>query len=172
MDWTHFHLMTNHIPVIGSIFGMVILAWGALRKSEPVISIGLATLVFTGLIAIPVYLTGEPAEEAVEGLPGVLEQFIESHEDFAKIALISAIVSGVTAFASLLISRVKANGRLASVAVASTVALSAITAGTMGWTARLGGLVRHTEIRSASMQTTPASTDEPRRNAKSDDDDD
>ena len=71
MDWTHFHLMMNHVPVLGSIFGFVLLAWGMLRGSTEIKKVALTILVLTALFAIPVYLTGEPAEETVEALPGV-----------------------------------------------------------------------------------------------------
>ena len=106
-------------------------------------------MVFTGLIAIPVYLTGEPAEETVEHLPGVLESIIEEHEEFAKFGLISAIVSGIAALVSLAFLRTDPDGGKAKLLLFATLALAAITVGTMGWTAKLGGVIRHTEIRAA-----------------------
>ena len=125
-------------------------------------------MVFTGLIAIPVYLTGEPAEETVEHLPGVLESIIEEHEEFAKFGLISAFVSGVAALVSLLLLRKDANAGKAKMLLFATLALSAITVGMMGWTAKLGGVIRHTEIRAAGAQITTPATPE----TKKDDDDD
>lgn len=167
MDWTYVHLTTNHFPVIGAIFGTLILAWGIFRGERSVWYVGLWIMVFTGLIAIPVYLTGEPAEETVEHLPGVLESIIEEHEEFAKFGLISAIVSGITALASLAFLRSDSEGGKTKLLLFATLALSAITVGMMGWTAKLGGVVRHTEIRAASAQT-PAAP----QTRKDDDDDD
>lgn len=50
----------------------------------------------------------------------------------------------------------------------ASLAAAAITVGTMGWTAKLGGVIRHTEIRAASSQTTTPASD----NKRKDDDDD
>lgn len=56
----------------------------------------------TAAAAVPTYLTGEPAEEAVEHLPGVVKDLIEIHEERALIALIVATFGGILGLASLL----------------------------------------------------------------------
>ena len=171
MDATYFHLAMNHFPVIGAIFAMVILAWGIFRDSEEIKNLGFASMVVTALVAIPVFLTGEPAEETVEGLPGVLESVIEPHEDFAKFALTIAIVGGIAAFSAFGYSRVRSSHSVIARAMAIvTLALSIATVGTMSWTAKLGGVIRHTEIRASQpTQNEPAEAKNDRR--KDDDDD-
>ncbi len=168
MDAVYFHLAMNHFPVIASIFGLVILGYGVMRRNDPLTSTGLVIMIVTGLVAIPVYLTGEPAEEVVEGLPGVIENFIESHEDFAKFALTSAIVSGAVSLVALLFSRARFESTVGRVLVWASLFLTIMTVGTMGWTAKLGGVIRHTEIRAAADQTSPAAAETKRK----DDDDD
>ena len=154
MDPTYFHLVMNHFPVIGAIFGMVTLGWGLFRGSEEVKNLGLTVLIVTAMVAIPVYLTGESAEETVEGLPGVLKATIEEHEDFAKFGLAAAIVSGVAALASLVYSWYRpGQGGIGRLLAILTLALSLATVGAMSWTAKLGGVIRHTEIGSAGVQT-------------------
>ena len=60
------------------------------------------------------------------------------------------------------------NRSLSGLLLFATLALSAITVGMMGWTAKLGGVIRHTEIRAAGAQAaTPAAPE-----TKKDDDDD
>lgn len=168
MDAVYFHLALNHFPVIASIFGLIILGYGALRRCDPLTNTGLVIMIVTGLVAIPVYLTGEPAEEVVEGLPGVIESLIESHEDFAKFALASAIVSGTVALVALLYSWARSESKAGRSLVWAALVLAAVTVGTMGWTAKLGGVIRHTEIRAASTQSSPAAAETKRKN---DDDD-
>ena len=154
MDPTYFHLVMNHFPVIGAIFGMVILSWGLFRGSEEVKNLGLSVMVVTALVAIPVYLTGESAEETVEGLPGVLEAAIEQHEDFAKFGLAAAIASGVAALISLVYSWFRpGQGGIGRLMAIITLAFSFATVGAMARTAQLGGVIRHTEISSAGAQT-------------------
>jgi len=168
MDAVYFHLAMNHFPVIASIFGLIILGWGIARRSDPLISTGLVIMVMNGLVAIPVYLTGEPAEEVVEGLPGVIERIIEAHEDFAKFALASAIASSVAAMAALFYSWSRSDSKAGRMLVWGTLVLGIVTVGTMGWTAKLGGVIRHTEIRTTAENTSSPSTETKR---KVDDDD-
>ena len=167
MDAVYFHLAMNHFPVIASIFGLVILGYGVLRRNDPLMFTGLGIIIVTGLVAIPVYLTGEPAEEVVEVLPGVIEGLIESHEDFAKFALVSAIVSGSVSLIALLFSLARFESKVGRMLVWASLVLTIMTVGTMGWTAKLGGVIRHTEIRAAADQTSPAAA-EPK--GKEDDD--
>ena len=168
MDLTHLHLILNHLPVVGVIFGFLILLWGFLRGYEEVKNVGFLILVFTAAAAVPVYLTGEPAEEAVENLPGVAEQIIELHEDSALISLILAIVTGALALAALLLKQFSfaAVARFSGIAV---LLLSFVTGAFLARTANLGGQIRHTEIRQTAPTGNPANDTKPR---KAEDDDD
>ena len=60
----HLHLVLNHIPVLGTmLFAPLVLVWGLLRRSRDVTQIGLLLAVLLAATTIPIYLTGEPAEE-------------------------------------------------------------------------------------------------------------
>ena len=172
MDATYFHLAMNHFPVMGAIFGLVVLGWGLFRGNVEVKNLGLAVMVVTALVAIPVFLTGEPAEESVEGLPGVLEAAIEQHEDFAKFGLTTAIIGGIAALVSLIYSWIRpAQGGIGRMLAIGTLALSLVTVGAMGWTAKLGGVIRHTEISGAGPQTAQPEGVKKNDRQKQDDDD-
>jgi hypothetical protein len=168
MDLTYLHLILNHIPVIGIIIGFLIVAWAALRGYDHVKNTGLVVLVLTALVAIPVYLTGEPAEEVVEHLPGVSEQIIELHEDAALYSLILAIVSGAIALLALIAKRFMA-AKIGLVAVYACLLVSFIAAASMAYTANLGGQIRHTEIRQIQSGNANAQI-QPEKTKKADDD--
>ncbi len=136
--------MLNHFPVVGLVFALVLLAWGALRKNSSLAKAGFAALVVVALLAIPAFLTGEPAEQISKRLPGVSHPILEQHEDVAKVALIVTLVTGVAALVALWLARGKA---VASWCASSVLLLALVAAGLMAWTANLGGKVRHTEIR-------------------------
>ncbi len=155
MNWAHVHLALSHLPVIGAIFGVLLLLLALLRKSEELKRVSLGVFVITALLALPVYFTGEPAEEVVEHLPGVAESLIERHENAALFALLMAGGAGVVALAGLILFR-RAE-KLPGWIVAATLVLSLATSGLMGWTANLGGQIRHTEIRAGF--TAPAETE-------------
>ena len=95
MNWAHIHLLLNHLPVIGTIFGVLRLLFAWLRKSEELKRVSLGVFVLTALLALPVYFTGEPAEKVVERLPVVAEPLIERHENAALFALLTAGGAGI-----------------------------------------------------------------------------
>ena len=165
MDSAHLHLMLNHFPLFALVIGVPIVLYGAIRNSQAMVNTGLIIFLAAAVVAVPTYLTGEPAEEIVEKLPGVSEAFIESHEDAAKLALGFAVVTGIAAAIGLAIGLFKpAIQRYAS---SPALLLAVVTLGLMGWTANLGGQIRHTEIRAGDAAATQ---NEVKRPDKDDDD--
>lgn len=147
MNAAHFHLAVNHLPVVGLLFALGVLAVGRFIRSEAAIKTGLWLTAATGLLAIPAYVSGEPAEEIVERLPGISEALIEPHEEAAAIALTVTLLAGVLAGIALFLSR---NARPSPKRFLLAVFGSAvIAAGCMAWTAKLGGEIHHPEIRRA-----------------------
>ena len=147
MNPTHLHLMLNHVPIFGIVFGLALLAYALWRKSEEVKKAALGTFLVTALIAVPVYLTGEPSEDSVKSLPGVTKSIIEEHEEVASVAFTGVVVLGVAALAGLLLFR---QSRVPVWFSTIILAVSLIASGLMLWTANLGGKVRHTEIRAGA----------------------
>ena len=148
MNPAHVHLIINHVPVVGLAFALALLAWGAVRSNQALIKAALVSLVALALVAIPVYLTGEPAEKAVKGLPGVGYGFIEQHDDAATAALVGVLVAGGAGLIGLWAYRARP---VAAWFSSSMLLLCLIAAGLMAWTANLGGQIRHTEIRGPSQ---------------------
>ena len=72
MSPTHLHLLLNHVPVLGTAFGLGLLVFGMGRKSQELKKTALGVFVIVALLAVPAYLTGEPAEDGVQGLPGIV----------------------------------------------------------------------------------------------------
>lgn len=174
MDAVHIHLLLNHIPVIGTIFAVLLFAYGLLKKSDEMVRLSLMILVFAAVIAIPVYLTGEPAEEAVEKLAGVNEAIIERHEDAAKISMVFLMITGALSLLGLFLMRAK-KAFVASWFVLFSLVFSVVTAGLMARTANLGGQIRHSEIRAggtADLQKTENPRAEKPKTEKEKDEDD
>jgi uncharacterized membrane protein len=157
MNQAHVHLILNHIPVIGMVIGFLLLAVAMAKRSTELKKVSLKIFVIMALIAIPTYMTGEPAEEIVEHLPGVSGSIIEQHEDAALIATVAIVVLGAFALGGLFLFR--RSHTIPSWFTATVLILSIVVASMMGWTANLGGQIRHTETR-ADFQPSP-STDQP-----------
>lgn len=148
MNSAQIHLALTHVPVILSLVGLAILIVAFFKKSNSLIKTSYYVLLFAGLAAMPVYLSGEGAEELVERLPGVSEPIIERHEEVAKLAMISIIVAGLAALAGLFLMRKNSATRMLKVVV---LLLAISSGGLLAQTAHLGGQIRHTEIRSGSI---------------------
>jgi hypothetical protein len=153
MNVAHIHLLLNHIPMIGTVFGVVLFSLALMRRSEELKKISLGIFVVGAVVALPVYFTGEPAEEVVEHLPGVSESIIEQHEEAAEIALVAVELLGAISLAGLVLFR-SASG-IPNWFAALSLVLSVMVGGVMAWTANRGGQVRHTEIR-AETKAAPA----------------
>lgn len=149
MTTAHWHLVLNHIPLLGLLFGGGLLTYGLWRGQNTVQQASLGLLAMAGLSIIAVYLTGEPAEEMVEGLAGVSHDAIEAHEEVGWIALASGITTGVAALGALLYGRIR--GRLARWTVLLTLLVALASIGVIGYAANLGGKISHPELRTAQM---------------------
>jgi len=159
MNSAHWHLLLNHLPVLGIPFGLGLLL-ASLRRQTPTLQrAGLTVMILASAVAALVYLTGEPAEEALEQLAIRPTAAIERHEDAAAIALVLAGVLGVLAAGALWRFR---RGALGRGAVFVLLLLGTAVSGTFAWVANLGGQIRHPEIRSASTLTAEEKSEDER----------
>lgn len=149
MSGAHLHLILNHVPVLGAVFGLLLLSYGLLRRSDGVVRASLWTLAVVGIAGLAAYWTGEPAEEVVENLPGISEAILERHEEAAFLATIGGGIVGLIALAGLAVHRSRP---VAGAYAAAMLVLTAGLFGAMAWTANLGGQIHHSEIRGGSVQ--------------------
>jgi uncharacterized membrane protein len=150
MNAAQLHLLLNHLPVLGTIFGLLLGAYGLAAKKEDVARAALGVFVLAALAAGAAYLTGENAEDLVESVVGVSEAHLERHEDVAVWALVGAGVLGVFALGVLVVRRGKTVGRtLLAAVLVGALAVS----GLMAYTAHIGGQISHPEIRGAVAAT-------------------
>ena len=156
MNASQIHLALTHLPVILSLTGLVALAISFIKTNLSLRRTALYILLIAGVSALPVYFSGEGAEEAVEHLPGVSEAVIEAHEEIAKISMIAIIVASL--FALLALLRVYSEAIAKKMAIGVLI-LSAVAGGLLVQTAHLGGQIRHSEIRQASIHQQDAAQD-------------
>lgn len=151
MNLAHLHLMLNHFPILGALFGMGLLAYGIFAKNKSIQNAAYVLFVIIALISIPAFLTGEGAEEAVEHLSGVSENLIHEHEEWAEKAIWLMGFLGVLSLFSLFFSiKNKSGAKILSII---TLVVSLATFGIMAQVGNIGGQIRHTEIQKASNQT-------------------
>ena len=145
MNQAHIHLIVNHVPIVGSLFAMVLLAAGLLRENDTLTRAGLVAVLAAGLLCLPAQLTGEGAAHIVQDLPRVSRALIQAHEAAAELsfwALESA--AALALFGLLLLKNASPRARLLAWLTLVVVALSF---GLLARAGNLGGQILHTEIR-------------------------
>jgi uncharacterized membrane protein len=149
MNGAHIHLMLNHLPIVGMVFATLTLLAGFLLKNTTVKQTALGLFVLTAITAIPAYISGEGAEEIVEGIAGVSHEDIHHHEDEGKVFLIASILTGILALATFWLERRKHNmSNMAYVGVFIAAGASLLMGQKTGTS---GGQIRHTEIRPGAV---------------------
>jgi hypothetical protein len=145
MSLAHIHLMLNHVPMLGVIFGILILLYARLRNSKDNMTVGLWMFVIAAVITIPVYLTGDPAKSDIRELPTFSKSLVEEHEDAAVFAFIWVGALGLAALYGLFL-RYK-DKKVPKWLPICVLILSLMTTATFIRTAYLGGPISHPELR-------------------------
>ena len=145
MNDAHFHLVVNHIPIVGLLIGTLTLVAGLLLKKREVKLTALGVLIFSAIASLFAFYTGEGAEEIVEKIAGISETLIHEHEEYAETFFTLTIILGITALAAF-IAEVK-NVKFSKYLIV-LVLLVAVSDGILAkYVGTSGGEIRHTEIR-------------------------
>ena len=146
MNPAHLHLITTHVPVMGTFFGLCLLLLALLRKSEELKRVALLVFVVAALLALPAYLSGPSAADLLRRLmPGMTMDAGDQHVEIAILALAGSLALGAVSLVGLILFR---KGRSLSASFLVLVLLLAVlSCGLLSWTANLGGKIRHLEIR-------------------------
>lgn len=141
----HWHLILNHVPLIGTLAGVCLYLAYLYLDSEDLKVVLPWWFLVTALVAIPVYMTGEPAADLVEDFRGVSDDAIDLHEDVANFAFFFQGMTGLTAAGVLMYRWSK--GVWATWMIHIIAILALVTTSLMGYTASLGGKISHPETR-------------------------
>ncbi len=170
MNEAHSHLLINHFPIIGLLFGILVLLIGIIAKSSVTRRVGLLLFLVAGITSFPSFKTGEGAEHPVEHskisypknvdfsvekrviidalneeMEEQKEHLIHEHEEKAE-ALMPFMwgIIGLSLIALYLEWKKKSMALMASIVVLIVGCLAAYFAREVG---NSGGLIAHPEIR-------------------------
>ena len=145
MNDAHLHMVVNHFPIIGTIFGLGILVSGIILKNNSVKNTAYFLFIVAAIFAAFSMGTGEGAEEAVEDMPTVGKQIIHEHEELAeKLALLLYILGTISIVGLYLNIKNHAKAKLVSYVVLVLACIGVFLTKLVGTS---GGEIRHTEIR-------------------------
>ena len=151
MNDAHLHLLVNHFPIIGTIFGLGILIAGIIFKNNAVKNVSYVIFIVTAIFAFIGMSTGEGAEEIVEDMPNIGKQIIHEHEEIAeKLAVVLYVLGVVSLFGLYANLKNHSKAKLTSYLALVIAIVGVVLAKSVGTS---GGEIRHTEIR-ANIQKT------------------
>lgn len=151
MNDAHLHMVVNHFPIIGTIFGLGILITGIVLKNNSVKTVAYVLFIVAAIFAAFSMGTGEGAEELVEDMPSVGKQIIHEHEELAETLALVLYATGVLSLLSFyfLIKKIVFE-KYTSILVVIIAILGVFFAKQVGTS---GGEIRHTEIRANATAT-------------------
>lgn len=146
MTLAHVHLLVNHFPILGSLFVTALFISALVFRSTLMQKVSLWFLVVIALLTAIAYATGDKAEAAVQGLPGISEQMIHLHANVARIGLGLMFITGVIALGGAVFYRKRPKLPLTLlISVLIVLLLNTVLFAYIGF---LGGQIHHQEIRS------------------------
>lgn len=156
----HLHLLVNHAPIFGSLFALALLVASYFTSADVFRRTAFVVLIATAIAGATADLSGDAAEEAIKGFPGVRREVIHAHEDMADKAYILADILGVLALGALV--RWRRQPIPPSAALVAVLA-TAFVGGAFAYTALLGGQIRHTEVRPGATAADAMTIEPPRQ---------
>lgn len=145
MNDAHLHLVVNHFPIIGLVFGFGILIVGMFLKSKTLINTSYVLFVIATVFGAISAGTGEGAEELVEDMPSIGKQIIHEHEELAEILVVLLYVLGTFSIVGLYLNfKNNTKAKALSFLILTVAAIGLVFAQKVGTS---GGEIRHTEIR-------------------------
>ena len=143
LNGAHWHLLVNHLPIIGGLLAPLVLGYGLFRRNESVVRLSFGLFVLISLTTVITNQTGESAEHYLKSIHALNEQLFHQHEEAANWANVGMYLTGGLSLLALIWQRAK-QMRFLPVLIFIT---SLITFGLMANTGRLGGLIMHRELR-------------------------
>lgn len=138
MTITYFHLLINHLPIIGSLLGGLVLAHGMGTKSIQTNIAAYYIFILSAVGAILAYLSGVSVNNSVDNIQVDL---ISIHKKFAVYALVSLIIQGVVSLIILYVIYKKIS--YSSLLEKTIMLLCIISFVLVARTGYLGNLIRH-----------------------------
>lgn len=146
MNQAHLHLMLNHFPFLGALFGLCVFLVGWIKNERLLVQTGLITLLIAALFIIPVYITGGNATEIIENVECAEMSYVQQHENSALWATIAMMVTGSLALIALFLPVFTNELNTVRLMYAIILLSGLISIILMAYTAYEGGKISHPEL--------------------------
>lgn len=147
MNPAHWHLLVNHLPIIGGLMATFILLWGMLRRNVSIANLSFFIFILCAVFSIIATTTGESAEHYLKGLNAIEETYLERHVSAANIANYGMITIGALSLLTLVFERVRNVSAMPYIILIASIVVFVL----MARAGTLGGDIMHKEIRTDSI---------------------
>lgn len=149
MNPAQIHLALDHFPIAGGFLALFFLIWGLISKKDDIKLAATSLIIISAVMAIPLFFSGEGAEEIVEHKPLVTKALIHEHEEAAEAAMVFLEITAALSVAWIVMK--KKNIGPEKAVYLSLIGLIAVTSILMARAAHFGGQIRHDEIRKTAV---------------------
>ena len=143
----HWHLLVNHLPIIGGLMATLILLWGMFRRNVSIVNLSYFIFIACAVFSIIASTTGESAEHYLKSLNAVDETILERHVSAADIANYGMIAVGALSLLTLIFERVRKVKAIPYIILIASVVVFIL----MARAGALGGDIMHKEIRTDTI---------------------
>lgn len=150
------HILINHLPIIGTMMGLLALATGFLTRQPAARIPALVVVLVAGVSAWPVYETGHDAYKPIRRLAddaGI--DWLDLHMDRADQSVWTFYAMAGIAALALLLPRKWPRSEVPLSVLTALAAMGCLVVA--AWIAEAGGRVRHPEFRPSHETTSPFS---------------
>jgi uncharacterized membrane protein len=157
-NWSHIHIILNHFPTVGFVFGLFFFIGGLLMDNNTMKRGGLVTFVACAVLGATTYVSGASAMWALTSPPlaapmqAVSQARINAHRDFALLTLFGLAFTGGLAWIE--IYRYRYLNRFSKTSLYTVLVFAVITLAIMAETGHRGGMINHPEIVDAADKMT------------------
>ena len=137
----YLHLLSNHFPILGSLFGVLLLVVALFKPNLKTTFSAYIILLISGIGGFIAYFTGEPAEESIEHLKGISHKVIHIDEEMAENSLYFVFLLTAAAIIGLWAERSK--WQSAKKIELFTLVVGIVAFILFAFTGYLGGHIRH-----------------------------
>src|SRR5437868_10570623 len=96
-SWSHFHLLVSVFPSVGLVFVLGFYATGLYLDNDAIKRCSLVLFGVLGVLAIPVYFSGDGSMAALSKDSAISEDLMNTHYAWAMWTLAVLIATGVAA---------------------------------------------------------------------------
>jgi hypothetical protein len=146
MNWAHFHIIINHIPIIGVPIVLIFLIVGLWMRNTGVIKATLVGFALLGAISVLVAASGLAGQRLILAEIEDVSQLVYNHKIAGIISAVMMVILGVWSGLGAAVLRSSSEAKYRKLYPMGALILAVVTSGVLFWTASRGVMINHPEV--------------------------